>query len=92
MIDACFTGRLGRDAELRHVKNGSLPMLAFSAAVQDGQAADDAPAIWVRVVVFRRRSRSAVSEVAEGHQGLRRRAPHRRAVAAGRRPPRRTLT
>jgi single stranded DNA-binding protein len=52
MIECAFTGRLGRDAELRHVKNGTLPMLAFSAAVEGGQAADDAPAQWVRVVVF----------------------------------------
>jgi single-stranded DNA-binding protein len=52
MIECAFTARLGRDAELRHVKNGSLPVLAFSAAVDDGQAADDAPATWVRVVVF----------------------------------------
>jgi hypothetical protein len=26
MIEVCFTCRLGRDAELRHVKNGSLTM------------------------------------------------------------------
>jgi hypothetical protein len=44
MIEAAFTCRLGRDAELRDVKNGTLPMLAFSGAVEDGQAADDVPA------------------------------------------------
>jgi hypothetical protein len=46
MIECAFTGRLGHDAELRRVKSGSLAMLAFSAAVEDGQAADDVPVTW----------------------------------------------
>jgi hypothetical protein len=52
MIEASFTCRLGRDAELRHIKNGTLAMCSFSAAVENGPAADAAPTVWVRVVTF----------------------------------------
>ena len=58
MIDSAFTGRLGRDAELRHVKGGALAMLSFSAAVETrataaaaGDAGEDETQ-WVRVVRF----------------------------------------
>jgi hypothetical protein len=40
--ECAFTGRLGRDAELRHLKSGLLRMLASSAAVKGAQAAHDA--------------------------------------------------
>jgi single-strand DNA-binding protein len=51
-IEACFVGRLGRDAELRHVKGGELPMVSFTAAVEEKVQTDDAPAVWVRCVAF----------------------------------------
>jgi single-strand DNA-binding protein len=51
-IEACFTGRLGKDAELRMVKAGTMPMVSFSAAVEEKVQSDDASATWVRVVVF----------------------------------------
>ena len=51
-IEACFVGRLGRDAELRMVKGGTMPMVSFSAAVEEKVQTDDAPAVWVRCVAF----------------------------------------
>jgi single stranded DNA-binding protein len=51
-IEACFTGRLGRDAELRHVKGGELPLLTFSCVVDQQHQTEDAPATWVRVATF----------------------------------------
>jgi hypothetical protein len=48
-IEACFVGRLGRDAELRMVKGGELPLVSFSAAVEEKVQAADAPPQWVRV-------------------------------------------
>ena len=51
-IEACFVGRLGRDAELRHVKSGTMPMVSFSVAVEEKVQTDDAPAVWVRCVAF----------------------------------------
>jgi len=51
-IEACFTGRLGRDAEIRMVKGGELAMLGFTAAVDQQHQTDDQPPTWVRVVCF----------------------------------------
>jgi single-strand DNA-binding protein len=52
MIECAFTGRLGKDAELRMVKGGTMPMISFSAAVEEKVQGDDTPATWVRVVAF----------------------------------------
>ncbi len=54
MIDSAFTARLGRDAELRHVKGGALAMLSFSAAVETRATNTDGEdeTQWVRVVRF----------------------------------------
>ena len=54
MIEAAFTARLGRDAELRNVKGGTLAMLSFSVAVEDRATTTDGEgeAHWVRVVRF----------------------------------------
>jgi single-strand DNA-binding protein len=51
-IEACFTGRLGRDAELKHVKGGTMPFLSFTVAVDQQHQTEDSPAQWVRVVCF----------------------------------------
>jgi single-strand DNA-binding protein len=51
-VEAACTGRLGRDAELRHVKGGELPMASFSAVVDQQHQGEDNPAVWVRCVVF----------------------------------------
>jgi single-strand DNA-binding protein len=66
MIEACFTARLGRDAELKMVKGGSLAMCSFTAAVEDSQAADDAPATWVRVVTFGERAEELAPRLVKG--------------------------
>jgi len=68
MIEACFTARLGCYLELRHVKNGSLPMLAFSAAIEDGQPADHVPVTWVRVVVFGESAEQMAPRLLKGHK------------------------
>lgn len=47
-IQTAFEGKLGKDAEFRHVKGGELPMVAFSVAVNEGE--DNAQ--WVRVALF----------------------------------------
>ena len=39
-IEACFIGRLGRDAELKHVKGGTMPLLSFTAAVDQRHQGD----------------------------------------------------
>jgi single stranded DNA-binding protein len=51
MIECAFTGRLGKDAELRHVKGGELTMVSFSAVV-DGKDADPDNPTWIRCVAF----------------------------------------
>jgi single-strand DNA-binding protein len=51
-IETCFTARLGRDAELRMVEDGSLPMVSFTAAVDQQHQTEDNPPVWVRVVSF----------------------------------------
>jgi single-stranded DNA-binding protein len=50
-IECAFTGRLGREAERRLVKSGKLPMVIFSAAIDEQQQAADTPAHRVRVVL-----------------------------------------
>lgn len=50
-IEAAAQGRLGGDPEFKLAKNGTLPLLTFSVAVDDGGA--DAPPIWLRVTAFK---------------------------------------
>jgi single-stranded DNA-binding protein len=47
-------------------------MLAFSATVEDGQAGDDAPVTWVRVVVFGETAEQLAPRLLKGVKGLRR--------------------
>ena len=49
-IEAAFSGRLGGDAELKMVKGGTLPMIAFPIAVDTKD--DSEPTTWCRVVRF----------------------------------------
>jgi hypothetical protein len=49
-IHAAFTGRIGRDAEVRSIRDGK-PWASFPVAV-DGKADGETPAIWVRVALF----------------------------------------
>jgi single-stranded DNA-binding protein len=51
-IEACFTGRLGRDAELRMVRGGQLPLLTFSCVVDPPHQGEDNPPVWIRVATF----------------------------------------
>ena len=55
-IEACFAGRLGRDAELRMVKSGTMPFLSFTAAVDQQHQTEDSPPTWVRVALFGERA------------------------------------
>ncbi len=48
-IIACFTGRIGVNAELKRSKGGK-PWAAFPVVVS--QEDTEAPATWVRVAVF----------------------------------------
>jgi single stranded DNA-binding protein len=61
-LECAFTARLGRDAELKHVKGGTMPLLSFTAAVEERIQTDDSPATWVRVVAFN----ELAEEMAEG--------------------------
>jgi single-stranded DNA-binding protein len=49
-ITACFTGRLGKDAEIRNARDGA-PWASFPVAV-DTKPGDETAATWVRVAVF----------------------------------------
>jgi single-strand DNA-binding protein len=49
-IIACFTGRLGKDAEIRTTRDGK-PWASFPVAV-DTQKDSEAATAWVRVSVF----------------------------------------
>jgi hypothetical protein len=44
-IEVCFTGRLGRDAELRIMNAGELPMVSFSGVVDQQHQTDDQPTL-----------------------------------------------
>ena len=49
-IHAAFTGRIGKDAEVRTARDGK-PWAPFPVTV-DAKADGEAPAIWVRVALF----------------------------------------
>ena len=49
-ITACFTGCLGKDAEIRNARDGA-PWASFPVAV-DPKPGDETAATWVRVAVF----------------------------------------
>ena len=49
-ITACFTGRLGKDAEIRTTRDGK-PWAAFPVAV-DTDVDSEAGTAWVRVALF----------------------------------------
>jgi single-strand DNA-binding protein len=49
-IHAAFTGRIGKDAEVRTARDGK-PWASFPVAV-DTKGDGEAPAIWVRVALF----------------------------------------
>jgi single stranded DNA-binding protein len=66
MIEAAFTGRLARDAELRHVNGGELPLLSFSCAVEDNQAAPGAAPTWIRVAVFGDQAKQLAPRLTKG--------------------------
>lgn len=48
-IVCAFEGRVGKNAELRHVKSGTLPMLSFSVAVE---GKTEGETLWARVALF----------------------------------------
>lgn len=54
MNTCSFTGRLGRDAELRHTKDKGEPVLSVSLAVNGRDK--DAPPTWLSVSVFGKRA------------------------------------
>jgi single-stranded DNA-binding protein len=70
MIECAFTTRLGRDAELKMVKGGSLPMLAFNAAVEDGNTDGEAPTTWVRVVTFGDKAEELARRLVKGTKAI----------------------
>jgi single stranded DNA-binding protein len=51
-IECAFTGRLARDAEYRMVKGGELPMVRFTAVVDQQHQGEDNPTVWIRVATF----------------------------------------
>jgi single-strand DNA-binding protein len=61
-IIACAIGRLGQDAELRYLQNGTA-LLTCSLAVQDDRAAEGTPPQWLKVAVFGERA-EALGEAA----------------------------
>ena len=65
-IECAFSGRLGRDAELRQVKNGTVPMLSFTVALDDGPRADGAPTVWIRVASFGAEAEALAPQLVRG--------------------------
>jgi single-stranded DNA-binding protein len=64
-ITAAFTGRIGKDAEIRNTRSGA-PWAAFPVAV-DTDVDSEAGTAWVRVALFG----ETVDVLAEAHQGRR---------------------
>lgn len=60
-IETAFIGRLGSDPTLRHVKDGTLALLSFTAAV-----GDDDEVQWVRVAAFGDQAESLEGKLAKG--------------------------
>jgi hypothetical protein len=65
MIECAYASRLGRDAELRMVRNGELPLLSFTCAVERRVQTDDAPSTWVDVAVFGDRAEQLAASAGE---------------------------
>ncbi|MFN3076374.1 MAG: single-stranded DNA-binding protein [Alphaproteobacteria bacterium] len=65
-IEIAMTGRIGRDPELKHVKGGTLALLALAIAADDGAKGEDAPTTWVRVTVFGDRAEALAPTLAKG--------------------------
>jgi single-strand DNA-binding protein len=64
MNTCSFTGRLGRDAELRHTKAKGEPVLSVSLAVSGREK--DAPPTWVSVSVFGKRAEALEPYLTKG--------------------------
>ena len=65
-IEVAAIGRLGRDAELRHVKGGELALLAFSMVVDEPAAGDDAAGTWLQVAVFGEKAEALAGKLPRG--------------------------
>jgi len=64
MNTCSFTGRLGRDAELRHTKAKGEPVLSVSLAVSGREK--DAPPTWVSVSLFGKRAEALEKYLTKG--------------------------
>jgi single-strand DNA-binding protein len=61
-IQTAFEGTLGQDAELKFVKGGELPMVAFSVAVsEEGNSSQ-----WVRVALFGEQAEELAHRLVKG--------------------------
>ena len=66
-IEAALEGRLGRDPELKMVKNGSMPMLTRAIAVDEAaKAGEDAKTTWVSAKLFGDKARAAAESFVKG--------------------------
>ena len=64
-IEAAFSGRVGRDPELRHVKGGELALLSLTVAVGGAGDGGDEPE-WVKVAVFGERAEELAGRIQRG--------------------------
>ena len=67
-IESAFTGRLGREPELKHVKGGTLAMLNLAVAVDDAPAKEgqEQKSTWVSVKVFGEKAEAAADSLEKG--------------------------
>jgi single-strand DNA-binding protein len=67
-IESAFTGRLGREPELKHVKGGTLAMLNLAVAVDEATAKEgqEQKSTWVSVKVFGEKAEAAAESLEKG--------------------------
>jgi single-strand DNA-binding protein len=67
-IEAAFSGRLGRDPELRMVKSGTMAMVTLAVAVDEAPPKDghDAKSTWINCKLFGDKATTAAEALAKG--------------------------
>jgi single-strand DNA-binding protein len=67
-IETAFTGRLGRDPDLKMVKGGTMPMVTLAVAVDEAppKEGQDAKSTWVNTKLFGDKAQAAADTLVKG--------------------------
>lgn len=67
-IEAAFTGRLGRDPELKMVKQGTMAMVTLAVAVDEAppKEGQEAKSTWINTKLFGDKAQAAADTLAKG--------------------------